>query len=202
LAIEAAIWIYWGFCLIAAIFILANRQFIKTLLSSDSNTSENYTGFALSLSCGWITTLLVSTIYVLFTVKKEMGFYHLSDLITFSLVNGIVEQLMFIFWFIVGCFFGQKLFLKHPILIFISGYFIYCIYSGLIHVFFWVPVLPSHEPFAPMVVILPFMSLFWMWLFWRYQAIFSILFMHVAIDFLTIGHLHFSWFEPYSKSNL
>ncbi|MGA7932023.1 MAG: hypothetical protein WCA35_00435, partial [Kovacikia sp.] len=184
------------------ILILANRQFVQTLLSSDSDTSENNTGFALSLSWGWITTLLASIIYVLFTVKKKTGSYRLSDLITFSLINGVFEQSMFILWFLVGCYVGQKLFPKHPICIFISGYFIYCIYSGLIHVFFWVPVLPSHEPFAPMVVILPFMSLFWMWLFWKYQAIFSILFMHVAIDFLTIGHLHFSWFEPYSKSNL
>jgi chlorophyllide a hydrolase len=202
LAIEAAIWIYWGFCLIAAILIVTNRQFAQTLLCSDPNPFKNNTSLALSLSWGWITTLLASTIYVLFTIKKEMGSYRLSDLITFSLVNGILEQSMFIFWFLVGCYVGQKLFLKHPIRIFASGYVIYCIYSGLIHVLFWVPVLPSHQPFAPMILILPFMSLFWMWLFWKYQAIVSILAMHVAIDFLTIGHLHFSWFESLSRSNL
>jgi hypothetical protein len=51
-----------------------------------------------------------------------------------------------------------------------------------------------------MAFILPFMSLFWMWLFWRYQAIVAIIAMHVAIDFLTVGHLHFPWFESIQLS--
>jgi hypothetical protein len=118
LAIEAAIWIYWGFCLIAATLIMANWQLVQTLLSLDPNISEKNTGFTLSLSLGWIATLLASTVYVLFTVKTEMGSYNLSDLITFSLINGVFEQSMFIFWFLVGCYVGQKLFPKHPIRIF------------------------------------------------------------------------------------
>ena len=48
-----------------------------------------------------------------------------------------------------------------------------------------------------MAVALAAMSLVWMWLAWRYRAIVAIIAMHMAIDFLTAGHLHFTWFEPF-----
>lgn len=149
------------------------------------------------LILGWVSTFIASAIYILFTVKKETGSYQLADLISFSLLNGILEQFMFVFWFLGGCYLAQRKFPKHSIVIFIFGYIGYFMYSGAIHPLFWFQVLPAHEPFMPMAFILPFMSLFWMWLFWRYRAILAIATMHIAIDFLTVGHLHFNWFESW-----
>lgn len=60
-----------------------------------------------------------------------------------------------------------------------------------------VKVLPPHQPVSLMALALATMSLVWMWLAWRYRAIVAIITMHMAIDFLTTGHLHFTWFEPF-----
>ena len=195
MAIEANIWIYWLFCAIATIIVITKRKFAYTLLSPALDSPQKEQNKTLFLILGWTATLLTSAIYILFTVKKETGAYELPDLISFSLLNGILEQFMFVFWFLLGCYLAQQKFPKDSIIIFVLGYLGYFLYSGAIHPLFWFQVLPEHQPFMPMVFILPFMSLFWMWLLWRYQAIVAIIAMHIAIDFLTVGHLHFNWFE-------
>jgi hypothetical protein len=197
MAIEAPMWIYWLFCLAATIPIIVKRSFAYQLLSPDSESSREGTGYKISLFLGWATTLLAAVVYILFTVKHETGPYQLWDLILFSLLNGTLEQFMFIFWFLVGCYLGQRFFQKRPIRVFVFGYVSYALYSGLIHPFFWFRVLPAHDPFTPVAPILAFMSIFWMWLLWRHRSVISIISMHIFMDFLAIGHLHFGWFEPF-----
>lgn len=192
--IEISIWIYWLFCTIATLLILANKSFAYSLLSPEANASHQKKGYTTFLLLGWGTTLFAAIVYILFTVKNETGPYELPDLISFSFLNGVLEQFMFIFWFLFGCYFAQKKFPKQSISIFILGYITYCLYSGLVHPFFWFEVLPDHDPFTLMALILPFMSAFWMWLLWRYKAVVAIIAMHIVIDFLTVGHLHFTWF--------
>lgn len=196
MAIETNIWIYWLFCVFATLLVIFKRKFAYTLLSPALDSPQKEQNKTFFLIGGWSFTFLASAIYVLFTVKIQAGGYKLPDLISFSLLNGILEQFMFVFWFLVGCYFAQKKIPKHSILIFIWGYVAYFLYSGAIHALFWFQVLPEHEPFLPMAFafILPCMSLFWMWLFWRYQALVAIIAMHIVIDFLTVGHLHFPWF--------
>ena len=201
MAIETNIWIYWLFCAIATLIVISNRKFAYTLLSPTFNSPQKEQHKTIFLILGWSCTFIASAIYILFTVKKTAGVYELSDLVSFALLNGILEQFMFIFWFLIGCYLAHKIVPAHSIVIFSLGYLGYFLYSGAIHPLFWFQVLPEHEPFLPMVFILPFMSLFWMWLFWRYQAIFSIVVMHIVIDFLTIGHLHFPWFESWQLVN-
>ena len=195
MAIETNIWIYWLFCAIATFLVISNRKFAYSLLSPALDSPEKSQNKTIYLILGWGFTFLASAIYILFTIKIQPGGYKLPDLISFSLLNGILEQFMFVFWFLIGCYLAQKKFPKHSILIFVLGYVGYFLYSGAIHPLFWFQVLPEHEPFLPMAFILPFMSIFWMWLYWRYQAIVAIIAMHVAIDFITVGHLHFPWFE-------
>lgn len=197
MAIETNIWLYWLFCAIATVIVITQRKFAYTLLSPDADSSQKEANKTLFLLLGWGATLLASLVYILFTVKKTAGAYQLSDLISFSLLNGVLEQFMFVFWFLLGCYVAQKKFPKQSILVFVCGYLAYFLYSGAIHPLYWFQVLPEHEPFMPMIFILPFMSLFWMWLLWRYQAITAIIAMHIAIDFLTVGHLHFPWFESF-----
>ncbi len=193
MAIELSLWIYWAFCAVAAVLLWANRPFALSLLSPESGSSRQ--GYALALGGGWGATLGTAAIYVLFTVKTLEGPYRIQDLAVFSLLNGVLEQLMFVLWFLLGCFLARQWFPDRSLWGFVSGYLSYVIYSGLIHPFFWFAVLPEHEPFLPMVMILPLMSFFWMWLYWRYQDLSGIIGMHVVIDLITVGHLHFSWFE-------
>lgn len=195
MAIETSIWIYWLFCAIATIIVISQRKFAYSLLSPALNSPQKDRYKTIFLILGWGVTIFASVIYILFTIKKKTGNYELPDLVFFSLFNGILEQFMFVLWFLIGCYLAQKKFPKHSNLIFVLGYVGYFLYSGAIHPLFWFQVLPEHQPFMPMAFILPWMSLFWMWLFWRYQAILAIIAMHIAIDFITVGHLHFSWFE-------
>jgi hypothetical protein len=196
-AIGVPIWIYWGFCLIAAVLVIVNRNQAYDLLSPLLSSFDKKRGYHFYLSLGWGATLLASASYILLTHKFESGSYSLPDLLTFSVLNGILEQFMFIFWFLLGCYAGKIMTPNRPKLIFVSGYIGYALFSGLIHALFWVAVLPSHQPSLLTPVALAGMSLVWMWLFWRYQALVAIIAMHIVIDFLMIGYLHFSWFERF-----
>lgn len=195
MAIELSLWIYWAFCGVAAVLLWANHPFALSLLSPDSGSSRQ--GYPLALSLGWGATLATAAIYVLFTVKTLEGPYRILDLAVFSVLNGVLEQLMFVLWFLLGCYLGKQWFSDRPLGEFSTGYLSYVLYSGLIHPFFWFAVLPEHQPFLPMVAILPLMSFFWMWLYWRYRDLLSIIVMHIVIDWITVGHLHFAWFEPF-----
>ncbi len=198
MAIETTIWIYWAFCAIATLIVVANRKFAYQLLSPNLESSHKERSYIISLMIGWGATFLAATFYILLTRKYETGSYGLSELLFFSVSNGTLEQFMFIFWFLLGCFVGKFYAANNPKLIFISGYIVYAIFSGLIHAFFWIKVLPYHEPaILVMPLVLSAMSLIWMWLVWRYRAIIMIIAMHIVIDFLTVGHLNFSWFESF-----
>lgn len=197
MAIETNIWIYWFFCAIATSLIISNRKFAYELLSPDSDSPQKDTDYKIALSLGWITTLIAASGYILLTRKYETGAYEIPDLLFFSFSNGMLEQFMFVFWLLLGCYLGKLYAPNNPKLIFTFGYISYAIFSGLIHAFFWTSVLPAHHPVSGiMAVALGLMSFVWMWLFWRYRAIVAIVSMHIVIDFLMIGHLHFTWFEP------
>jgi chlorophyllide a hydrolase len=196
-AIETGIWIYWLFCSIAAIAVIQNRSVAYELLSPEVVALRNLKGYVVFLILGWIITLVAAAAYVVLTYKYETGSYGIPDLLVFSFVNGALEQFMFIFWFLLGCYIGKLKAPDNPKLIFTFGYLGYAIFSGLIHAYFWVRVLPSHEPALIMPFALAAMSLAWMWLVWRYQAVIAIIAMHIVIDFITVGHLNFSWFEAF-----
>lgn len=197
MAIKLSIWIYWLFCAIATVLIIAGRGFVHRLLSPHSTPGQEKKSYLFTLLLGWVVTLLAAGAYILLTVKQDTGNYSFADLAVFSVLNGILEQFMFIFWFLVGCYVGHQRFQNAPIRIFTCGYVSNILYSGLIHALFWMQVLPKHDPFNGIVLILALMSAIWMWLLWRYRALISIIAMHIVVDFLTIGHLHFSWFEPF-----
>ena len=198
--IETNIWIYWLFCAIAMVLVISNRKFADKLLSPDSNSPQKDKYYRIALILGWITTLIAATGYILFTQKYVTGAYEIPDLLVFSFSNGVLEQFMFIFWLLLGCYLGTLYTPNRPKLIFTFGYISYAIFSGLIHAFFWTTVLPPHEPVSSiMALALSIMSLVWMWLFWRYRAITAIIAMHIVIDFIMIGHLHFDWFQSWQS---
>jgi chlorophyllide a hydrolase len=197
--IGTSVWCYWLVCGCATSLLWMNWQHIPSLLGPAFGQCHSRQDYIQTVLVGWVTTLLTAIVYILFTHKQASGGYRFFDLLTFSFLNGVLEQLMFAFCFLVGCWLGCCFDLR-PWQIFGTGFFCFCIYAGLIHGLFWVTVLPSHYivdaigiPFA----VLLLMSFVWMQLLWRHRAITAIITMHIFLDFLTIGHLHFSWFEAY-----
>src|SRR5262249_20609618 len=110
-------------------------------------------------------------------------------IVLFALFNGVLEQFMFVFWFLLGCWLVRKA-TGSPLLVFLGGYFAFFAYSGPIHMLFWIRVLPQNVPPAPIGALFTAMSLLWMWLFWRYRGLLAISVMHIVIDFLMTSHLH------------
>lgn len=196
MAIEPAIWVYWGCCLGAASVLLAKRDAVARLLAPRSLCDGK--GYRRSLVAAWTLTLLAAASYVLFTRKSESGTYSLGDLLAFAMLNGVLETLMFVFWFLCGCYLARAALPASGKAAFAAGYTSYFVFSGLIHGFFWVEVLPDHEPATlVMVSLLGATSLAWMWALWRYRAIVAIVAMHIVMDLVMIGHLHSQWFEPF-----
>jgi chlorophyllide a hydrolase len=197
-AIETSIWIYWGCCLLAAGFLVAKRNAVQCLLGPGPKLSSKSKGYWRSLLTGWALTLLAAASYVVFTRKSETGTYSIVDLSTFAILNGVLEQLMFIFWFLCGCYVARLAAPAREKFVFALGYSSYFTFSGLIHGVYWVKVLPAHVPVTLlMVLLLAATSLAWMWAYWRYRAVGAIIAMHIVMDFLMIGHLHSNWFEPF-----
>lgn len=195
MAIEASVWLYWLACSGIGALLLVNWHKIPNLLSSEWNSDKGREGSALALAWGWGATLVAAIAYILLTQKQSAGYYHLQDLLIFSFLNGSLEQLMFISWFLLGCWLGNQWGNQSPSRIFGLGFLSYALYSAAIHALFWVNVSPDHQPAPVIPIFFILMSLGWMWLFWRYRAILTIIAMHMVIDFLTVGHLHFSWFQ-------
>jgi chlorophyllide a hydrolase len=199
MSIAASVWYYWLVCGLATMLLWVNWQRVPSLLSPTFKINNSREGYVETLMTGWITTVLTALVYILFTHKQAPGAYQLSDLIAFSFFNGVLEQLMFVVCFLLGCWLGYLLKMQSW-QIFVSGFLSFSVYAGLIHGLFWMAVLPSHQivdaigiPFAVLIL----MSFVWMQLFWRYQAVLAIIAMHIFLDFLSIGHLHFSWFDAY-----
>lgn len=197
MAIETNVWIYWSFCAVAMLLVIFGREKISIpLLSPNSISFQKDRGYFMSLGWGWGATMLAAAGYILFTQKYETGNYEIPDLLLFSFSNGVLEQFMFIFWLLIGCYIGKLYVPQKPKISFIFGFIVYAVFSGLIHAFFWTTVLPPHKPVSVvMALVLTMMSMAWMWLFWRYRAVAAIISMHIFVDFFMIGHLHFTWFE-------
>lgn len=204
--IESALWIYWLLCGVAAAVIVAYWQKLPLLLSpAISDTPPQKTGYISAVSLAWGATLLAAVGYILLTRKEIIGPYQLPDLAVFTVLNGVLEQLMFVFWFLAGCLLGRWLGVRSGWKIFVLGFLSYSVYSGFIHGWFWVSILPSHDISEYALVrvgLLLLMSLSWMWVFWRYRAIAAIICMHIFIDFFSIGHLHSTWFDAYQLAAL
>jgi len=193
--ISYKIWIYWLFCLFAMALIAFSRKAIPQLLSPRSKPPFPGSGYRLLLGAGWASTLLTEAAYILTTHKLETGAYTVPDLLIYSILNGVLEQFMFVVWFLAGCWIARRV-TRKPVWIFAGGFLGFALFSGAIHAFFWVRVLPPHIPMAlVMPAVLVTMSFLWMWLFWRYRALAAIVMMHVVVDFLMIGHLNSHWFD-------
>ena len=78
--------------------------------------------------------MLAAIGYVVLTRKDAAGFYQVQDLTVFALLNGSLEQLMFVFWFLLGCLVGKLLRVESAWKIFGLGFLSYSIYPTFIKI--------------------------------------------------------------------
>jgi chlorophyllide a hydrolase len=147
------------------------------------------TWFALA----WAATLMAAGGYILSVGKGEVGNYGVGDILLFSVLDGVLEQFMFVFWFLFGCWM-TRLATRKSAIVFTGGLFAFVIYSALIHQLFWVKVWPAHTRTRTLWLwTLSIMSLLWMWVFWRCRRLVPIIAMHAVLDFLITTYLNSNW---------
>ncbi len=123
----------------------------------------------------------------------------IPTVITFSIGNGIAETFMFYAVFRLGSALAGR-FTQNPWAIFMTGFFFFMIYSGLIHGLFWLNVLPHHvvqtSPYKPffMPVQLLIASSWALSFFW-YRDIRTVIFLHALVDLTMVCNVKFSLFS-------
>jgi hypothetical protein len=119
--------------------------------------------------------------------------------LVFSIGNGIAETFMFYAVFQLGTLLAGK-FTKNPWALFITGFILFMVYSGLIHGLFWINILPTHvvqtspyKPFFMPVQILIASS--WALTFFWYRDIRTVILLHSMIDLTMALNVKFSLFH-------
>ena len=124
-------------------------------------------------------------------------------LIVFSIGNGIAETLIFFSFFKLAETLVGKV-VQKPWVLFLTGLFVFMIYSGLIHGLFWIEILPEHivdtpenaiyrSFFMPTQIML---ALGWSLCFFWYRDLYSIFLFHGLVDATMVYCVRFSFFPP------
>lgn len=116
----------------------------------------------------------------------------------FSVGNGIAETFMFYAVFRLGQSLVGK-FTQNQWAGFIVGFLFFMIYSGIIHGFFWLNILPEHvvqtSPFKPFFMPIQLMiALSWALAFFWYRDLRTVFVLHALVDLTMIMNVKFSMF--------
>lgn len=116
----------------------------------------------------------------------------------FSVGNGIAETFMFYAVFRLGQSLVGK-FTQNQWAGFIVGFLFFMIYSGIIHGFFWLNILPEHvvqtSPFKPFFMPIQLMiALSWALSFFWYRDLRTVFVLHALVDLTMIMNVKFSMF--------
>lgn len=172
--------IYWLVC--AAVSVLYLRSELTGL------TSGFGAAHVLSIAIAFLTTATTTIAYSRVVITEGRSL-HLPTLFGFSILNGLLETVLFIASFKIGVEIAS-LVTQQPIWLFLAGTFTFFAYLGAIHAFFWIKILPPHLNKSPSVkpirrvwiVSLTIMSLLWGWLYFGYQDFWSVAVLHVLFD--------------------
>ncbi|MEO0646526.1 MAG: hypothetical protein AAFZ17_10290 [Cyanobacteria bacterium J06650_10] len=172
--------IYW---LIGAIVGALYLRSELTSLSSGFDAAH-----LLSIAAALLATVVTTVAYsrVVMTGGRS---HHFPTLFGFSLANGLCETILFIASFKVGVAIAAR-FTTTSTWLFLAGTLTFFAYSGAIHAFFWLKILPPHLNKSPAVknlrivwiIGLTLMSLLWGWLYFGYQDVWSVVVLHVLFD--------------------
>jgi hypothetical protein len=119
--------------------------------------------------------------------------------LVFSIGNGVAETFMFYAMFRAGAFLASRV-TGNEWAQFIAGFFLFMIYSGLIHGLFWINILPEHvvqtSPYKPF--FMPVQLLIagsWALNFFWYRDIHTVIFLHALVDLTMAWNVKFALFN-------
>jgi hypothetical protein len=124
---------------------------------------------------------------------------NIPTLIVFSIGNGVAETFMFYACFKFGMLIAGKA-TENPWVLFIAGFFCFMIYSGIIHAFFWLSILPEHvvqtSPYKPFFMPVQLLiATSWALSFFWYRDIRTVIFLHALVDLTMASCVKFSMFN-------
>lgn len=145
-------------------------------------------GHLISSLLALAATVVTAVAYSKVTMTEGRSL-HLPTLFGFSIVNGICETILFMASFKLGVAIADP-FTAQLLWLFLAGTLSFFIYSGVIHVFFWLNVLPPHLNKGPAVQTprriwilgLVSMSMLWVWPYFAYQDFWSVVVLHTLFD--------------------
>ncbi len=190
LSVPVMIYAYWAFA-----FLVGFLFFKKDILSFNREFDTRRT---ILLAASLLIVAVNAWVYSHSTSDGGRQLDILTVLV-FSIGNGIAETFMFYAVFQLGTLLAGK-FTKNPWALFITGFILFMVYSGLIHGLFWINILPTHvvqtspyKPFFMPVQILIASS--WALTFFWYRDIRTVILLHSMIDLTMALNVKFSLFH-------
>ena len=190
LSVPVMIYAYWAFA-----FLVGFLCFKKDILSFNREFDTRRT---ILLAASLLIVAVNAWVYSHSTSDGGRQLDILTVLV-FSIGNGIAETFMFYAVFQLGTLLAGK-FTKNPWALFITGFILFMVYSGLIHGLFWINILPTHvvqtspyKPFFMPVQILIASS--WALTFFWYRDIRTVILLHSMIDLTMALNVKFSLFH-------
>jgi len=121
------------------------------------------------------------------------------SVLVFSIGNGVAETFYFYAFFRMGESLVGR-FTANQWARFIAGFIFFMIYSGIIHKFFWLDILPTHvvqtSPFKPFFMPVQLMiASSWALAFFWYRDLRTVIILHSIVDFTMIMSVKFSLFN-------
>ncbi len=191
---DLQIYLYWAIGLVLGYVVLKDE--LKTI-----NTTFDTRRILLIIGMAVVVLLNVE----IYSNSTSYGSRELDmlTLIVFSIGNGIAETLVFFSLFKIAENLVGKV-SQNPWVLFISGFFVFMIYSGLIHGLFWLDILPEHivdtpenafyrSLFMPIQIML---ALGWSLSFFWYRDLYAIFLFHGLVDATMVYCVRFSFFPP------
>ncbi|ACF14651.1 conserved hypothetical protein [Chloroherpeton thalassium ATCC 35110] len=190
---DIQIYIYWLIGLITGLIFLRDEL-------TNFNKNFDLKRVALIIS----TAIIIIGNSIVYSNSTYFGDRQLDVLtvVIFAIGNGICETFIFFTLFK----FGEKAAGKistNKVMLFLAGFFMFMIYSGLIHGLFWLNILPDHTIHTPdkafyRSLFMPFQLMIaasWSLSYFLYRDLYSIIFFHAIVDAVMVFSVRFSLFS-------
>ena len=190
LSVPLQIYIYWAFAFLVGILF-----FKKDILAFNPEFDTR----RISLLVASLVIIAVNAWVYSHSTTDGGRALDLLTVLVFSIGNGLAETFMFYAVFRLGTALAGR-FTQNQLTLFMVGFVFFMIYSGLIHGFFWLNILPEHvvqtSPYKPffMPVQLLIASSWALSFFW-YRDIRSVIFLHALVDLTMVWNVRFSMFN-------
>lgn len=182
--------LYWVLGVAIALLYLQPPLPFSASLQGGAHASWIAVGLAVTLITNWAYD----------QISEDQGrSLDYPTLIAFPILNGICETIWFLATFKLGASLAA-LYTESPVWIFTAGFTLLFCYSGVIHAFFWLKLLPPHLNRDPKLkgikrvwmLGLLLMTLLWAWLYFAFQDFWTVVGLHVLVDVAIVLSIRYS----------